>query len=118
MRNQCFLFSVLLMATFDVAAAGPLRLVSGTDRPNIAGGGGSFNAAFSADGRFAAFVSHANNLVTNDDSAAYLDVFVRDLSTSNTVLVSVNMTGIGGGNADANYPSISSNGQYVAFASA
>src|SRR2546428_9318696 len=99
-------------------AGEPTRLVSEVSRSNIAGAGGSDGPAFSTDGRFLAFVSHANNLVTNDDSAPYLDVFVRDLATSNTVLVSVNTSGIGGGNADAHSPSISSNGQFVAFVSA
>ncbi len=108
----------LLFVDLDANAAGPLRSVSAADRTNISAAGNSFTPVFSADGRFVVFVSHANNLATNDDVAPYLDVFVRDLASSNTVLVSVNMTGGGGGNADANYPSISSNGQFVAFASA
>src|SRR5258706_8754025 len=108
----------LLLYLIDAKAAGPLRPVSIADSTNMTASGNSFTPQFSANGRFVVFVSHANNLVTNDDLAPYLDVFVRDLVTSNTVLVSVNRTGVGGGNADANYPSISSNGQFVAFASA
>jgi Tol biopolymer transport system component len=83
---------------------------------SLSGAGDSFAPAFSANGRFLLFVSHANNLVTNDNDAPYLDVFLRDLLSNRITLVSVNSTGVGGGNADANYPSISSNGQYVAFA--
>src|SRR5258708_14205166 len=98
-------------------AAGPLP-VSGVASTNVAAAGSSLNPAFSADGRFVVFVSHANNLVTNDDLTPYLDVFVRDRTTSNTVLVSVNTSGRGGGNADSHSPSISSNGQFVAFVSA
>jgi Tol biopolymer transport system component len=64
------------------------------------------------------FVSHAHNLATNDQFSPYLDVFVRDLTTSNSVLVSVNTNGLGGANADSYSPSISSNGQFVAFVSA
>jgi Tol biopolymer transport system component len=69
------------------------------------------------DGRFVMFVSHANNLVTNDNRGLNLDVFVRDLVSSNTTLVSVSASGVGGANDDAVSPSISSNGQFVAFAS-
>src|SRR5262249_40765013 len=88
------------------------------NRTNIAASGNSFAPAFSGNGRFMVFLSHANNLVTNDDLAPYIDVFVRDLTSSNTVLVSVNATGVGGGNGDSSFPSISSNGQFVAFSSA
>ena len=99
------------------------QLVAGTvavslpTQSSASGGGNSFNPTFSPDGHHLVFVSHANNLVTNDDLGLCLDVFVRDLVNSNTVLVSVSTNGIGGANADANYPSISSNGQFVAFAS-
>ena len=85
--------------------------------PARSAAGNSFNPVFSADRTHLAFVSHANNLVTNENVAPWLDVFVRHLVTSNTVLVSVGTNGIGGANADANYPSISSNGQFIAFAS-
>jgi len=100
------------------AHAGPVRAISGTDRVNLAGAGGSYTPSFSGDGRFIVFVSHAHNLVTNDGFSPYLNVFVRDLTTSNTILVSVNTNGFGGANADAYSPSISSNGQFVAFVSA
>ncbi|MCX6903289.1 MAG: hypothetical protein NTW03_07395, partial [Verrucomicrobia bacterium] len=55
------------------------------------------------------FASQANNLVTNDDLGLNLDVFARE--------VSVSSTGQGGANADANYPAISADGRFVAFAS-
>src|SRR5439155_16107753 len=100
------------------AAVGHVRLLSQTSRTNIAGACNSMAPAFSADGRFIVFMSNARNLVINDDLAPNLNVFVRDLSAGNTVLASVNTNGIGGGNADAYSPSISSNGQFVAFVSA
>jgi len=74
--------------------------------------------AFSEDGRFIIFASFANNLVTNDTLAPFLDIFVRDLTTSNTTLVTANLTGVGGGNGSSGSPAISSNGQFVAFESA
>jgi Tol biopolymer transport system component len=79
------------------------------------GAGNSYAPLFSADGRHVAFVSHANNLVTNDDLGPHLDLFVRDLAASNTVLVSVNKDGFGGANANISLFALSSNGQVVAF---
>lgn len=93
------------------AVVSPPSQLSGT------AAGNSFHPTFSADGHHLVFVSHANNLVTNDDLGLWLDVFVHDLVTSNNVLVSVSTNGIGGANANANYPGISSNGQFIAFAS-
>ena len=82
------------------------------------GGAGSYAPVFSADGRFLVFISSANNLVTNDDNARWLDVFVRDLTDNTTTLVSVNSSGLGGGNGNSYNPTISSNGQFIAFESA
>jgi Tol biopolymer transport system component len=110
----------LFSCIIGIGLAGSLAFaatVSPPAAPSVSAGGNSFNPVFSADGQKLVFVSHANNLVTNDDLGLWLDVFVRDLVTSNTVLVSVSMSGLGGANADANYPSISSNGQFIAFVS-
>ncbi len=107
----------LLFLLLAAQARGAVSPVATLDRTNVAGAGGSFLPAFSADGRFVVFVSHAKNLVTNQAPSPWLDVFVRDLAASNTILVSVNTNANGGGNADANFASISSNGQFVAFAS-
>ncbi len=110
----------LLTSLLALATIAPLAfaaVVSPPATPSVAAGGNSFNPVFSADGQKLVFVSHANNLVTNDNLGLWLDVFVRDLVTSNTVLVSVSTNGTGGANGDANYPSISANGQFIAFAS-
>ena len=64
------------------------------------------------------FTSSANNLVTNDNNLICLDVFVRDLMDNSTTLVSVNSSGVGGGNGNSCNPAISSNGQFIAFESA
>ena len=110
----------LLTSLLALAAAAPLAfaaVVSPPAQPAVSAGGNSFNPVFSADGQKLVFVSHANNLVTNDDLGLSLDVFVRDLVSSNTVLVSVSTSGTGGANSDANYPSVSANGQFIAFSS-
>jgi Tol biopolymer transport system component len=96
---------------------GPVRPVSAPGVPTVSAEGGSFAPVFSSDGRYLAFVSQANNLVTNDNTGLSLDVFVRDLAAGTTRLVSVNSTGRGGGSGDSGYSVISSNGQFIAFLS-
>jgi hypothetical protein len=74
-------------------------------------------ASFSADGRFVAFQSQATNLHP-DDADGMSDVFVRDLQTQATTLVS-RVTGAAGakGNSASVEPSISGDGRFVAFRS-
>ena len=70
----------------------------------------------SSDGRYVTFASSATNLVAGDANSK-TDVFVRDLQTGSTTLVSVNTSGAqadGGGNN----PDISGDGRYVVFLSA
>lgn len=105
---------------------------------------GSINPTISADGRYVAFASLANNLTTGDrtgqfeaqDSNGALDVFVRDRQVSGsgafdvagnvaTQMVSVNPFGyqtngvLGAPSTAASniYPVISANGRFVAFPS-
>jgi Tol biopolymer transport system component len=101
-----------------VAAAGPYDTVL-VSRASGAGGakgnGPSGDPSISANGRFVAFTSEASNL-TRDDSDAIPDVFVRDLWTNTTTLVS-RATGASGakGNGATGAPSISGDGRLVAF---
>ncbi len=96
----------------SVSAAVP---VSVPHRPPASGAGHSYLPVFSADGLHVGFVSQANNLVTNDDLGPSLDLFVRDLTASNTVLVSVGSNGFGGANRDVSTFALSSNARVVAF---
>ena len=73
--------------------------------------------AISANGRYVAFASEAKNLsrIDRDDIE---DVFVRDLKTNRTVLVSHAQGKRGAaGSGDSSNPSISASGRYVAFES-
>jgi Bacterial Ig domain/WD40-like Beta Propeller Repeat len=81
------------------------------------GDGDSEYAAISADGRFVAFDSDATNLHPDDDDSNY-HVFVRDLETNTTTLVS-RATGADGAKGDAEgfNPAISADGRFVAFES-
>ena len=80
------------------------------------GNGNSQNPAISADGRYVTFESHASNLVANDTNT-FLDVFVHDMQTGITTLVSVNSAGTGSGNQESIKPTISANGRVIAFES-
>ncbi|HXI52075.1 MAG TPA: hypothetical protein VNH84_11235, partial [Candidatus Saccharimonadales bacterium] len=107
----------LLLAAADAAMAGPTRPLAQLPSPPASGGGNSFASSLTPDGRFVVFVSHANNLVTNDDSGCWLDLFLRDRVRGLTLLVSVNTNGVGGGDGDSVGGAISTNGNWVAFES-
>lgn len=77
--------------------------------------GESFGVRISANGRSVAFSSLASNLVPGDTNQ-FTDVFVHDLKTHATTLVSVTSSG-GQGNNTSFDPAISANGRYVAFSS-
>jgi dipeptidyl aminopeptidase/acylaminoacyl peptidase len=76
----------------------------------------SGDASISSDGRFVAFESNASNLVAGDTNGKR-DIFVRDLTDTTTVRVSVNNLGVQG-NFTSGDPSVSSDGRYVGFESA
>ena len=72
------------------------------------------NIAISPEGRFVVFDTMANNLVPGDTSAD--DVFLRDLQTNTTTRISVPSSGTQG-NGQSYSPSISSNGDFIAYTS-
>jgi Tol biopolymer transport system component len=102
--------------TFDVFVhdrqTGVTACVS-VDAAGVPGNGMSTDPAISADGRFVAFGSSATNLVAGDANG-WPDVFVRDLQTGTTTLVSLSNSGAqvvpGGG-----HPWISGDGRFVTF---
>jgi hypothetical protein len=73
--------------------------------------------SLSADGRWAAFASYANDLVTNDFNNDR-DVFINDLQTGSNILVSVGMDGNAALGGSSVTPAISAKGRFVAFVSA
>ncbi|WP_209722267.1 PD40 domain-containing protein [Marmoricola sp. OAE513] len=90
------------------------RLVSATPA-GVAGNEPSANSAMSGNGRYVAFVSSASNLGPADAHVGD-DIYLRDLVTRKTVLVSRGHAGAtaNGGSAD---PTISADGRFVAFSS-
>jgi Tol biopolymer transport system component len=79
--------------------------------------GDSHIPSTSADGRYVAFHSFADNL-DPDSNDSVTDVFVRDLQTNTTTLAS-RASGVSGavGDGQSSEPSISADGRYVAFQS-
>jgi len=98
------------------------RQTSQTTRVSVAsdgteGNGGSGAASISADGRFVAFLSDADNLVPGDTNGSP-DVFVHDRQTGQTTRVSVASNGTqGNGTSGEDGCSISADGRFVAFIS-
>src|SRR5438270_3083071 len=106
-------------ATVEIHAAATVQAISLADSslPVAAGGNSdSSGSVISSDGRFVLFLSSANNLVTNDNGR-FVDIFLRNRTNGVTTLVSVNQTGVGGGNGNSVSPAISTNGRYVVFES-
>jgi Ca2+-binding RTX toxin-like protein len=84
------------------------------------GNANSFNSSISANGRFVAFHSRATNLVPGDTNNSR-DIFVRDLLTNTTTLISVSSSGERGNGDSFNLLSpgaISADGRFVVFESA
>jgi len=112
-RVVWFLAALLSLA----AAAGfadPTEFVS-VGLGGLPANGPTLQVAISANGRFVAFASFATNLVLNDTSI-FENVFVWDRQTGITERVS--LTDLGGdANANCDAPSISGDGNLVAFVS-
>ena len=91
----------VLLVSIDLAGTG-------------SGNASSGSPVISADGSVVAFESRAGNLHTLDTDPV-IDIFVRDLTTGTTHLVSGNKHGTGSGNGDSWDPAISADGSVVAF---
>lgn len=92
------------------ASSTPAAALGSTD---VQANGTSYRASISANGRYVAFTSAAGNLIPGDTLGVY-QVFVRDLRTGSTTLVS---SALGGakGNGASFAVAISADGRYVVF---
>jgi Tol biopolymer transport system component len=118
-----FALLLLVAAAASSVSAGSLQLATILDSaqgPPGGGGGDSTTPIISPDGRFVLFASTANNLATNPIPLLVpprMNVYLRDRLNGTTTLVSVNLSGTGGGNGDSWPSGISTNGQYALFES-
>jgi hypothetical protein len=105
--------------TTDVFArnlkTGVTTLVSYNGAGTASANGPSSAGFVSADGQLVQFNSTANNLVANDSNGSRRDVFVRNLQTGATTLVSVSADGLGSGNSDSSGAILSRDGRFVVF---
>ena len=108
-----FLLAVLA-AGEAMAAAGITTRVS-VDSAGNQGNDVSDSPSVSADGRYVAFGSYANNLVAGDNNGA-TDVFVHDRLTGQTTRASVDGAG-SEGDGGSGAPTTSADGRFVAFES-
>jgi Tol biopolymer transport system component len=117
----------LMVAGASGLAGQSVELVSRVDPSQISDTGASeqpssqsffiIPPSLSADGRYTAFSSKADNLVPGQqDRNGTYDVFLRDAVTGTTLLVSRSLgSQVKTGNALSGYPVISGDGRYVAF---
>ncbi|MDX2231165.1 MAG: Ig-like domain-containing protein [Leptolyngbyaceae cyanobacterium bins.349] len=117
---------VVLYEWTTTPTAGSIRQVSvnNVGQSGNEQSGFEYPALISGNGQYVVFQSNATNLIDlNNDNIpdgelnGGSDVFVRDLATNRTILVSVNSSGTGSGNQGAGRPSISEDGQTIAFIS-
>ena len=106
------------MALFEIlvkdTVTGTLTRAAADSSGNV-GNNDSYYPSISSDGRFVTFFSRATNLVPGDTNGEP-DVFVKDMVTGTTTLISADSSG-NPGNGFSNEPIISADGQFVAFAS-
>ncbi|HEY9172923.1 MAG TPA: hypothetical protein VI136_11610, partial [Verrucomicrobiae bacterium] len=96
--------------------AGVTRLVSVNQAGTAAGNGYSWVFDLSADGRYVLFGSTAGDLVAGDANGV-MDIFVRDMVTGTTELISTNRFGTGSGNGVSSSAKFSADGRRVVFMS-
>jgi len=95
-------------------ATGVTTLVSRSTAGVIGNGySGDFGATISADGTKVAFASISNNLVSSDTNS-FRDIFLRDLATGVTTLVSMGTGGLQANNWSGS-PTLSRDGGKVSF---
>lgn len=122
MRRSPLLFltlSLLLISIYPISTViagcdpnAPITRIS-VASDGTQGNGSSSSGDISSDGNYVVFQSFASNLVANDGNQS-ADIFVYNRQTCTTTRVSINPNGMEF-SGDSWSPSISSNGDYVAF---
>src|ERR671925_609597 len=115
-RGLSLAITLCFFLTSTTVMAGSTSLVSAKSarRPSNAA---SSEASISDNGRFVAFSSAATNLAPLRCNNGFVHIFVRDRTARTITCVSVNSND-DQGNQNSHAPSISSDGQFIAFDSA
>lgn len=127
-KNETYYFQVAATTggdlVFSLDPLGKTELVSVARNGREPGRDGSANAAVSANGRYVAFWSRGTNLGPRSQklkkTCPYredycLQIWVRDMVTGRTELVSKNSRGIASNNGASGTPAISADGRFIAF---
>jgi hypothetical protein len=115
-RGSWIAITFCFFLTSSTAMAGSTTLVSAKSARNQSNGASS-EASISNNGQFVAFRSPATNLAAARCNNGLSHIFVRDGTARTITCVSVNSND-NQGNQDSHAPSISSDGQFIAFDSA
>ncbi|NOQ64221.1 MAG: DUF4214 domain-containing protein [Methyloprofundus sp.] len=105
--------SITQLFTADVSAMTSIADISAN---GVIGNSSAILPSLSADGRFIAFASYANNLLAGTRSED-MQIYLYDKEQGSIALVSKNMFGKAN-NASNGKPEISADGQYITFATA
>jgi len=111
-----FIVIAVELALSHFARAATLVASSTTGATSLSADGSSFGPMLSDDGRRLFFFSHAGNITSNQPLSDSLQLFVRDLVTSNTTRLNI-LSNRWPSDADVTTFSASSNGQFIVFAS-
>ncbi|MDB6039767.1 MAG: hypothetical protein JWM99_3608, partial [Verrucomicrobiales bacterium] len=95
--------------------SGGLTLVSQSS-DGQSGSAHSIPGGMTPDARFIVFESVSTNLTANDTNG-FSDIFLRDVTTGTTRLISINATGIGSGNSASTQSRITPDGKNIVFQS-
>src|SRR5215471_4543191 len=126
LRRVIWASLVFSSSVFMALADGPELVTTKSPliEPSIAGGGDSGNGFVTPDVRFVLFASTANNLAATSSNTPFLsqapirlNVYLRNRTNGTTSLVSLNLSGAGGGNGDSVCTALSTNGRYALFES-
>lgn len=109
------LLALVLLPGLTLADGQTTRI--SVNNARVQGNQSSYYASISADGRYVAFLSDANNLVVGGDTNGVSDIFVRDRKTGETERVSVDSAGKQGNGSSFGRFAISADGRHVVFES-
>ena len=112
----CFFFTFIILINFTVSTQAKTLVSKNTTR--MAGNFQSYSGDISADGKYIVYASSSSDLVRNDTNSLP-DVFLYHVDSGQTERLSVpyNAAKVSNANGESSIPSISADGEFVAFVS-